>query len=234
MSDLNTYQFGHTQKTGHLQALRNRTLRNTYWLLAISMLPTSIGAWLGLQLNFSFFEGSPFLSFFVFLGIAFIFFYGIEKNKNSGVGVILLLAFTLFMGLMLSRLLKVALGLHNGEQLIAVAALGTAGIFFGLASYASVTKRDFSSWGKTLFIGLIMLIMASVANIFLQMPALSLTISTLAVGLFSFFLLYDLKRIIDGGETNYITATLAVYLNLYNIFTNLLQLLMAFTGNSRD
>jgi modulator of FtsH protease len=234
MSDLNTYEFGRNQGALSGSQIQNRTLRNTYWLLALSMLPTAAGAWLGIELGFSFFAGSPFLGFMAFMAIAFGFFWGIKRTKHSGTGVALLLGFTFFMGLMLSRLLTVALGMQNGASLIGVAALGTGGIFFGLASYASVTKRDFSNMGKFLFVGIMMLLVGSVANIFLQLPALGLTISVLAVGIFSLYLLFDLKRIMDGGETNYVTATLSVYLNVYNIFANLLSLLMAFTGNSRD
>ena len=213
------------------QGLRNRVLRNTYWLLAASMVPTVLGAWVGMQFGFSWFSQNPLIGALLFLGIAFGFFYAIERTKHSVVGVYLLLGFTFFMGLMLSRLIGIAVGLSNGGQLIGVAGAGTAAVFFGMASIASTTKRDLSNMGKFLTIGVILLIVASLANIWLQMPALMLTISTLAVGIFSLFLLYDLKRIMDGGETNYISATLAVYLSVYNIFSNLLVLLMSLFGN---
>lgn len=209
---------------------RNRVLRNTYWLLALSLLPTVAGAWLGVQFQFSLMAGSPFISFMLFLAIAFGFFWGIERTKNSGWGVALLLGFTFFMGLMLSGLLRVALGLPNGGQLIALAGGGTAAVMFTMATVASTSKRDFSNMGKFLFVAMIALLLAMVANLFFQIPALALTISTLAVVLFSAFLLYDLSRIVNGGETNYITATLAVYLDLYNIFANLLSILMALFG----
>jgi modulator of FtsH protease len=215
-------------------AVRNRVLRNTYWLLAASLVPTVLGAWAGMQLGFSWFAGSPLIGVLLFLGIAFGFFYAIEKTKNSVVGVYLLLGFTFFMGLMLSRLIGIAVGLSNGVQLIGVAGAGTAAVFFGMASIASTTKRDLSNMGKFLMIGVILLIVASIANIWLQMPALMLTISTLAVAIFSLFLLYDLNRIVTGGETNYISATLAVYLSVYNIFSNLLVLLMSLFGGNRD
>lgn len=216
--------------TAALQTERNRVLRNTYWLLAFSLLPTVAGAWLGLQFKFSLLAGSPFIGFIVFMAIAFGFFWGIERTKNSGWGVALLLGFTFFMGLMLSGLLRVALGLANGGELIAMAGGGTAAVMFTMATVASTTRRDFSNMGKFLFVALIALLVAMVANLFFQIPALALTISTLAVVLFSAFLLYDLSRIVNGGETNYITATLAVYLDLYNIFANLLSLLMALFG----
>ena len=208
----------------------HRVLRNTYALLALSMLPTVAGALIGIQLKFSFFAGSPLISFLLFLGVAWGFMWGIERTKNSGLGVALLLGFTFFMGLMLSRILQVALGFSNGSSIIAMAAGGTGAIFFALAGIASTTKRDFSNLGKFLFAGVILLLVAALANVFFQIPALALAISALAVVIFSAYILYDINRIVQGGETNYITATLAVYLDIYNVFVSLLQLLLAFTG----
>jgi modulator of FtsH protease len=209
---------------------QNRVLRNTYMLLALSMVPTVLGAIAGIQLHFSLLAGSPVMSFVLFLGIAFGFMYGIEKTKDSGWGVVLLLGFTFFMGLMLSRILSVALGFANGGNIIAMAAGGTGAIFFSLASVASVSKRDFSGLGKFLFAGAILILVAALANAFFQIPALMLAISALAVVIFSAYILYDINNIVRGGETNYITATLAVYLDIYNVFVSLLNLLMAFTG----
>jgi modulator of FtsH protease len=213
--------------------VRNRVLRNTYWLLAISMIPTMLGAWLGVQLNFSFFAGSPFIGFLLFMGIAFGFFYAIEKTKNSGLGVAILLGFTFFMGLMLSRLVGHILGFANGASLIMIAFGGTAAIFAGMATIATVSKRDFSGLGKWLFAGVLVLIVASVLNIFLQVPALYLVVSVLAIAIFSAYILFDVQQVVNGGETNYITATLSIYLDLYNIFVNLLSLLGIF-GGERD
>jgi len=212
---------------------RNRVLRNTYWLLAISMIPTVLGAWLGVQFNFSFFAGSPFMGMIVFLAVAFGFFYAIEKTKNSGLGVVLLLGFTFFMGLMLSRLIGNILGFSNGPALIMTAFGGTATILGVMASVATVTKRDFSGMGKWLFVGVLVILVAAMANIWLQLPALQLTISVVAIGIFSAFILYDVQRIVNGGETNYVTATLSLYLSVYNIFANLLSLLGIF-GGDRD
>ena len=209
---------------------RNRVLRNTYLLLALSMLPTTIGALIGISTGFSFFAGSPMISFLLFLGIAFAFMWGIERNKNSSLGVGLLLGFTFFMGLMLSRILQLALGFSNGGALIAAATGGTGAIFFTLATVATVTKKDFGFLGKFLFVGVVMLLLAMVANLFFQIPALSLTISAIAVMIFSAYILYDISRIVNGGEDNYITATLTVYLNIYNVFVHLLNLLMALAG----
>ncbi|MCY7386784.1 MAG: Bax inhibitor-1 family protein [Burkholderiales bacterium] len=210
---------------GTLAPAQNRVLRNTYALLALSLVPTVFGAWLGIELKFSFLAGSPFIAFMLFLGIAFGFFYAIEKTKNSGWGVAILLGFTFFMGLMLSRLLSSVLNLNNGGTLVATAAGGTALIFFAMATLASTIKRDLSGMGKFLMMGVMLLIVAMLANIFLQIPALMLTIVVLAIGIFSALLLYDVNRIITGGETNYISATLAIYLDVYNIFSNLLALL---------
>ena len=213
-------------------AQRNRVLRNTYWLLALSMLPTVLGAWVGLAtgITASLTGG---LGLIVFLGGAFGFMFAIEKTKNSAAGVPILLAFTFFMGLMLSRLLAMVLGFSNGTGLVMTAFAGTAAVFFGMASLSSVIKRDLSSMGKFLFIGAILILVAAVANVFLQSSALMITISTLAVGVFSAFILYDLKRVQDGQETNYISATLGVYLSLYNVFQSLLMLLGVF-GGERD
>jgi FtsH-binding integral membrane protein len=213
---------------------KNRVLRNTYLLLGISMLPTVLGAWLGLQLNFSLIGGAhPAIGFMLFLAIAFGFFYGIEKTKNSATGVALLLAFTFFMGLMLSRLLTFVLGFGNGAQLIGLAFGGTAVVFTAMASIATTTKRDLSGLGKFLFIGAIMLMVAAFANIFLMIPGLMIAVSLIAIAIFSAFMLYDVNRIVTGGETNYITATLAIYLDIYNVFANLLALL-GIAGGSND
>ena len=214
-------------------AARNRVLRNTYALLALSMVPTVLGAWIGVRTGFSFFAGSPFIGLLVFLAVAFGFFFAIERFKNSGIGVLLLLGFTFFMGLMLSRLIGHVLGMANGAQLIMTAFGGTAAIFGVMATVATVSKRDFSGLGKWLFVGFLVILVASIANIWLQMPALMLTISALAVLIFSAFILVDLQRVVNGGETNYVTATLSIYLSVYNVFSNLLAIL-GIVGGDRD
>jgi len=221
------------QATQEVSRQQNKVLRNTYMLLALSMVPTVAGALLGVQTGFSLFAGSPMISFLLFMGIAFGFMWGIERTKDSAMGVVLLLGFTFFMGLMLAGILRVALGFSNGGSLIATAAGGTGAIFFTLAGIATVTKKDFSFIGKFLMIGLVVVILASLANIFFQIPALSLTVSAVAVLIFSGYILYDISQIVNGGETNYISATLKVYLDVYNIFVNLLNLLMIL-GGRRD
>jgi FtsH-binding integral membrane protein len=217
---------------GEVAVARNRVLRNTYILLALSMVPTVLGAWLGVQMGFTWFGGRPFIGLMVFLVGAFAFMYAIEKFKNSGIGVALLLGFTFFMGLMLSRLIGMVLDFKNGSELIMLAFGGTSLVFVGMSMLASTIKRDLSGMGKFLFIGVMVLLLAVIANIFLQIPALMLTIMVVAIALFSAYLLYDLHQIINGGETNYVTATLAVYLDIYNIFSNLLALLGIVGGDS--
>jgi modulator of FtsH protease len=203
---------------------RNRVLRNTYWLLALSMVPTILGAWIGVSTGLMATMGAG-MSAVVFLGGAFGFIFAIEKTKNSSAGVPVLLGFTFFMGLMLSRLLGYVLGLNNGAGLIMTAFAGTGVIFLGMATLSTVIKRDISSMGKFLFIGAVMLLVAGIANIFLQSSALFITVAVLAIGIFSAFIVYDLKRVKDGLETNYISATLGIYLDIYNIFQALLSLL---------
>ena len=212
-------------------AQRNQVLRNTYWLLALSMVPTVLGAWVGVATGLTR-AMSPGIGMVVFLVGAFGFMFAIEKTKNSAAGVPVLLAFTFFMGLMLSRLVGSVLGLANGAGLIMTAYAGTGAVFLGMATLSSVIKRDLSSMGKWLFIGAILLLVAGIANFFIQSSALMITLAVLAIGIFSAFILHDLKRVKDGYETNYISATLGVYLSLYNVFQSLLMLLGI--GGSRE
>ncbi len=212
-----------------LAAERQRVLRNTYWLLALSMVPTVLGAWLGVSTGLMASMGTG-MSLIVFMAGAFGLMMLVEKTKNSSTGVYALLAFTFFMGLMLSRLLAAVLGFKNGSSLIMTAFGGTGAIFFAMASLATVIKRDLSSMGKFLFVGAIIMLVAGVVNVFLQSSALMLTLLVLSMAVFSAFMLYDIKRVLDGGETNYISATLAIYLDLYNVFQSLLSLLGIFGG----
>jgi modulator of FtsH protease len=214
------------------QAERQRVLRNTYWLLALSLLPTVLGAWLGVATGITR-SLSGGIGLMVFLGGAFGFIFAIEKTKNSAAGVPVLLGFTFFMGLMLSRLIAMVLGFKNGSELIMTAFGGTAGVFFVMASLATVIKRDLSGMGKWLFVGALVLMIGAVINVFVGSSAGMLAISVAAIGIFSAFMLYDLKQIMDGGETNYISATLALYLDMFNVFQSLLALLGIF-GGERD
>ncbi len=212
---------------------RNRVLRNTFALLALTMIPTVLGAWIGVSSGFSFFQTSPFMGMIIFIAIAFGFFWGIERNKNSGTGVLLLLGFTFFMGLMLTGILSHTLQFKNGHQLIMMAFGSTGLILAGMSVWAATSKSDFSGLGKWLFVGVMLMIVASIANIFISSGPLMITIMVLAVGIFSAFILFDVQRIVNGGETNYIMATLSIYLDLYNVFTNLLAL-FGIVGGDRD
>jgi len=214
------------------QEQRQKVLRNTYWLLALSLLPTVLGAWVGVATGITqSLRGG--LGLIVFLGGAFGFMFAIEKTKNSAAGVGVLLAFTFFMGLMLSRLIGMVLGFKNGTDLIMTAFAGTAGVFVVMASLATVIKRDLSGMGKWLMVGALVLLVGSVINVFVGSSAGMMAISVAAIGIFSAYMLYDLKQIIDGGETNYISATLALYLDLFNVFQSLLALL-GIMGGERD
>jgi modulator of FtsH protease len=211
---------------------RNKVLRNTYWLLSLTMIPTVLGAWIGVETGIVS-ALSPSMFMMLFLVGAFGLMFTVEKFKNSAAGVPILLAFTFFMGLMLSRLVGSVLGLNNGASLVMLAFAGTGGVFFGMATLSTVIKRDLSSMGKFMFIGMIMVLIAAIANIFLQSSALMIALSVIVIGISSAFILYDLKRVRDGEETNYISATLGVYVSLYNVFSNLLALLGIF-GGERD
>ena len=211
---------------------RNKVMRNTYWLLSLSLLPTVAGAWLGVATGITQALGGV-LGMIVFLGGAFGFMYAIEKTKNSAAGVPVLLGFTFFMGLMLSRMIGMILGFSNGAQLIITAMGGTAGVFFVMATLASVIKRDISGMGKWLFVGAMVVMVGGIINVFVGSTAGMMAMSVAVIAIFSAYMLYDLKQILDGGETNYISATLALYMDLFNVFQGLLALLGIF-GGERD
>ena len=210
-----------------------RVLRNTYLLLATSLIPTAIGAAIGYNLDFSFMRSSPVISSLAILAIFYGWIFAIEKNRTSGLGVGLLLGFTLFLGLLLGPLFQSVLGLKNGVQLVMLAAGGTAAAFFGLAAVASVAKRDFSRLGSFIAIGFFVIMGAVLLNIFLQLPLLHLVLLGAFILFSSAIILWQVNAIVRGGETNYISATLTLYVALYNIFSSLLQLLGIF-GGERD
>jgi modulator of FtsH protease len=210
---------------------RNRVLRNTYTLLAISLVPTVLGAFVGLRTGLAqWMMLNPGMGMLLFFGGAFGLMFAVQRNRNSGLGVAMLLGFTFFMGLMMAQMLSLVLGLENGANLIAMAFGGTAIIFASMASLATVVKRDLGGLSKFLFVGVVLLLIAGIANIWLQLPSLMIMFSVVAIGIFSAFMLVDVRRVLDGGETNYISATLAIYLDLYNVFVNLLALLSIFGG----
>jgi modulator of FtsH protease len=211
----------------------HKVLRNTYWLLALSMVPTVLGAWIGVQTGIVA-HMTPGLSFIVFMAGAYGLMFAVNATKNSSTGVFVMLAFTFFMGLMLSRLVGQVLGGYsNGASIIMTAFGGTAAVFFGMATLATVVKRDMSAVSRFASIGMMIAIAAVVMNLFLASNALMLTISVVVMVIASLFIMIDVKRVIDGGETNYITAALAIYIDLYNLFQSLLLILSSLTGNRR-
>ena len=224
------YQNQFATTSGAIATEQNKVLRNTYMMLALTMIPTVIGAFIGLSVNFSFMALHPIMGSLLMFGAMMGLLFAVTALRNSVWGIVALLGFTFVAGVFLGPILQVALHLKNGAQLIGMAAGGTGLIFFSLATLATVTKKDFSFMGKFLFIGVILLVVASLANIFFAIPVLSLTISAIAVLIFPAYILFDISQIIHGGETNYVMATMSLYLDIYNIFVNLLSLLMAFSG----
>ncbi len=216
--------------SGTLATEQNKVLRNTYMMLAMTMIPTIIGAFIGTSINFSFMAEHPIMGSLLMFGAMMGLLFAVTALRNSVWGIVALLGFTFVAGVFLGPILQVALHLKNGAQLVGMAAGGTGAIFFSLATYATVTQKDFSFMGKFLFIGVILLVLASLANLFFAIPALALTLSAIAVLIFSAYILYDVSQIVNGGETNYVMATMGLYLDIYNIFVNLLSLLMAFSG----
>ena len=211
----------------------HRVLRNTYWLLAVTLVPTVIGAAIGTNLDLSFLRSSPVISFFAILGIFYGWIFAIEKNRDSAIGVGLLLGFTLFMGLLLGPLFQKVLGFRNGIQLVMMAAGGTAAVFFLMASIATTTKRDLSGMGNFMMVGAIVIMLAVVANVFFASPVLHLVLLSAFVLFSSLLILWQVNSVVRGGETNYVSVTLSLYVAIYNLFSSLLQLLGIF-GGDRD
>jgi modulator of FtsH protease len=217
-------------RSTELSLSQHKVLRNTYLLLAITLIPTAIGAVIGTNLNLSFLRSNPLLSFFAILAVFYGWIWAIERNRDSGVGVALLLGFTLFLGLLLGPLLQSVLGLRNGAQLVMLAAAGTAAVFFTLSAVASSTTRDFSRLGNFLFVGAVVIMLGVVANVFFQSPLAHLVILGAFILFSSLLILWQINSLVRGGETNYVSATLTLYVAIYNLFSSLLQLLGIFGG----
>jgi modulator of FtsH protease len=232
MADLQPIQSGSFGGAGDLAARQHRVLRNTYLLLALTMIPTIIGAAIGTSVDFSFMRASPGLSFMGMLAVFYGGIFAIEKNKDSGIGVALLLLFTLMMGVLLGPLLQHILGFRNGVQLIMMAAGGTAAVFFVMAGVGASTKRELSGMSRFLTVGAVVIMLAVVANYFLASPVLYLALLAAFVLFSSMVIMWQVNAIVKGGETNYISATLTLYIQVYNLFSVLLQLLGF--GGSRD
>ena len=219
MTDFTQYQ----GTAGALSAERNKVLRNTYWLLALCLLPTVLGAWIGVSTGITRNLGGI-VGMVLFIGGMMAFQFAIYRFPNSGAGVAILMAFTFFMGLMLSRLLGMVLGMGNGTTLVMAAFASTAGVFFTMATLATVIKRDLSGMGRWLFAGMIAILIAAVVNIFIGSSAMMLALTALSTLVFSLYMLYDVKNIVDGGETNYIVAATQLFIDIFAVFQNLLAL----------
>ena len=215
-----------------LALAQNRVLRNTYLLLALTMVPTVIGAFAGMATAAIVMAHPVAASLLMLVGVMGLQF-AIVANRNNGFGIALLLLMTGILGWWLGPILNIALAMSNGAALVGYAALGTGSILFAMGAIAATAKRDFSFMSKALFVGMWALVIAMLANMFFQIPALSLAISTLVIVVFSLWLLVDIQRIVRGGETNYIVATTQIYLSLINIFMSLLNILMG-VGGDRD
>ena len=211
---------------GQLAQVRNKVLKNTYALLAMTLLFSALTAGVSIVVNPPHFT-SMVTSIVAMLLIWFV----LPRTANSGMGVAVVFGITGLLGFGLGPVLNAYLHMANGSHIIMTALGGTGIIFMALSAYALTTKRDFSFMGGMLMVGMIVVLLAAVANIFLEMPALSLTISAVVILLMSGFILYDTSRIVNGGETNYIMATIGLYLSIYNIFVSLLQLLGVFGGD---
>ena len=230
--ELRTVQTGTPGATQDFALQQHRVLRNTYMLLALTLIPTIIGAAIGTNIDVSFMRTSPIVSFFAILAVFYGWIYAIERNKESALGVVLLLGFTLFLGLLLGPLLQRVLGFNNGTELVMMAAGGTAAVFFVMAGIASSTKRDFSGMGNFLMVGAVIIMLAVVANVFLASPMLYVVVLGAFVLFSSLMILWQVNAIVRGGETNYVSATLTLYISIYNLFSSLLQLLGL--GSSSD
>ncbi len=203
----------------------NKVLRNTYLLLSLTLLFSAGTATLAMVTG-----ASPMGAMLATFGAIALIWFVLPRVENSAAGLGVVFAFAGLMGYGLGPTLQFYLALPGGPQLVATALGGTGAIFLGLSAYATVTRRDFSFMGGFLFVGLIVVLLASIANIFLAIPAVSLAISAAVVLLMSGLILFDTSRIVNGGETNYIRATVALYLDVYNLFVHLLHLLAVLRG----
>ena len=212
---------------------KNTVLQKTYRLLGLSFIPAIAGAFFSAKTGFNIF--SMFGSYYVALAAFFGFFYGmtflIEKNRYSNVGATLLMVFTFGMGVLLSPLLQYALNFSNGTQIVGIASVMTAAVFFTMAAMARRTTMNMNSLGRFLTVGAVVLMIAVVANFALQIPALSLTISAGFVLFSSLMIMWQVRTVIDGGEDSHISAALTIFISIYNIFSELLRILIALSGD---
>ncbi len=203
----------------------NKVLRNTYFLLGLTLAFSAVAAGISMAM------GMPAIGAIVCMIAGIVMLFVVHKKADSASGIFWVFGFAGLMGASLGPMLLAYAGLPNGPSLIMQALAGTALIFFGLSAYALTSRKDFSFMGGFLMIGLLVIVVAAIANIFLSIPALSLTISAVAVLVMSGLILFDTSRIVHGGETNYIRATVSLYLNVFNLFVHLLHLLGIFGGD---
>ncbi|GAB3380663.1 Bax inhibitor-1/YccA family protein [Spongiibacter taiwanensis] len=218
-----TLYHANVQAAGALDT--SKVLRNTYLLLGMTLLNSALFTGIAMALNIG--HGTALVLSLVGLVMLFV----VHKTADSAKGLAAVFVFTALLGAALGPMLQAYLSLANGPQLVMQALGGTALVFFGLSAYALTTRKDFSFLGGFLMVGLLVIVVASIANIFFQVPAASLAISAAAVFIMSGLILFDTSRIIHGGETNYIRATVALYLDIYNLFVHMLHLLGAFSGD---
>lgn len=222
--------YHYTQTAGAVQ--KNTVLRKTYGLLGLSFIPCAAGAFLSSQMGINLY--SMFGNRWIAFGVVLAFFYGmcflIEKNRYSNTGAGLLMVFTFGMGILISPLLQYSLSFSNGAKIVGLAAAMTAAVFFTMAAVARRTKADMGSLGRFLMVGAVVLMVAVVANMFLQIPALALTISAGFVIFSSLLIMWQIRTVIDGGETSHISAALTIFISLYNIFSSLLHILLSIGG----
>lgn len=203
----------------------NKVLKNTYMLLGMTLLFSALTAGISMAMGLG--QGAALILMLVGFGLLFV----VNKTADTSKGLLAIFAFTGVMGASIGPMLNYYLAMPNGPSLVMQALAGTAIVFFGLSAYALTTRKDFSYMGGFLMVGLLVAVVAMIANIFLAIPALSLTISAAVVMIMSGLILFDTSRIVNGGETNYIRATVSLYLNIYNLFIHLLSLLTAFGGD---
>ena len=204
----------------------NKVLRNTYMLLSATLLFSAATAAISMMIF-----TSPMVYLGSFIGAFALIWLVLPRTANSAAGIGVVFAITGLLGFGLGPVLNMYLAMSNGPQLIATAMGGTGVIFLGLSGYVLTSRKDFSFMGGFLMVGFFVILLAAIANIFLAIPAMSLALSAGIILIMSGFILYDTSRIIHGGETNYIMATVGLYLSIYNIFINLLHLLGALSGD---
>ena len=203
----------------------NTVIRNTYMLLSMTLLFSAVTAGIAIVTNMAYIN--PIITLVGYFGLLFL----TTRFRNSGLGLLFVFGLTGFMGLTLGPVINMYLSIPNGDQVVMTAMGGTGVIFLGLSGYALTTRKDFSFMGGFLMIGILVAFLAGLASMFLSMPGLSLAVSAMFVVLMSGLILYQTSQIIHGGETNYIMATVTLYVSIYNLFLSLLQLLGAFSGD---